>query len=59
MLMSLWKEDPLTGLIIFYRLCFLDRTNIGNARLDHLEQDLELHGLQYNNCLAILFPFYM
>jgi sugar phosphate permease len=42
-----------------YRLCFLDRTNIGNARLDHLEQDLKLHGLQYNDCLAILFPFYI
>jgi MFS family permease len=41
------------------RLCFLDRTNIGNARLDHLEQDLKLKGLQYNDCLAILFPFYI
>lgn len=41
------------------RLCFLDRTNIGNARLDHLEQDLNLHGLQYNDCLAVLFPFYI
>lgn len=39
--------------------CFLDRTNIGNARLDHLEQDLKLHGLQYNDCLAVLFPFYI
>lgn len=43
----------------FTSLCFLDRTNIGNARLDHLEQDLGLHGLQYNDCLAILFPFYI
>ena len=42
-----------------YSLCFLDRTNIGNARLDHLEKDLNLHGLQYNDCLAILFPFYI
>lgn len=41
------------------RLCFLDRTNIGNARLDHLETDLGLTGIQYNDCLAILFPFYM
>lgn len=41
------------------RLCFLDRTNIGNARLDNLEGDLGLKGLQYNDCLAILFPFYM
>ncbi|KAF2119112.1 high-affinity nicotinic acid transporter [Lophiotrema nucula] len=45
--------------IIPFMLCFLDRTNIGNARLDHLEKDLGLHGLQYNNCLAILFPFYI
>lgn len=40
-------------------LCFLDRTNIGNARLDHLESDLHLSGIQYNDCLAILFPFYI
>lgn len=41
------------------RLCFLDRTNIGNARLDNMEQDLGLKGIQYNDCLAILFPFYI
>lgn len=52
-----WHIIPFMSLI--YLLCFLDRTNIGNARLDHLEQDLRLHGLQYNNCLAILFPFYI
>ncbi|KAK0644309.1 high-affinity nicotinic acid transporter [Cercophora newfieldiana] len=57
----LWRLDwhiiPFMSLI--YLLCFLDRTNIGNARLDHLEQDLRLTGLQYNDCLAILFPFYI
>lgn len=37
----------------------MDRTNIGNARLDNLEVDLHLKGLQYNDCLAILFPFYI
>jgi hypothetical protein len=42
-----------------YSLCFLDRTNIRNARLDHLEQDLKLLGLQYNYCLAVLFPLYI
>ncbi|KAL5323649.1 hypothetical protein ACEPPN_008189 [Leptodophora sp. 'Broadleaf-Isolate-01'] len=52
-----WHLIPFLSLI--YLLCFLDRTNIGNARLDHLEKDLKLHGLQYNNCLAILFPFYI
>ncbi|KAI1378489.1 MFS general substrate transporter [Hypoxylon crocopeplum] len=40
-------------------LCFLDRANIGNARLDNLESDLHLVGLQYNDCLAVLFPFYI
>ncbi|KAI8941695.1 hypothetical protein NX059_002905 [Plenodomus lindquistii] len=52
-----WHLIPFMSLI--YLLCFLDRTNIGNARLDHLEQDLRLHGLQYNDCLAVLFPFYI
>ncbi|KAJ4984597.1 high-affinity nicotinic acid transporter [Stagonosporopsis vannaccii] len=52
-----WHIIPFMSLI--YLLCFLDRTNIGNARLDHLEQDLKLHGLQYNDCLAVLFPFYI
>ncbi|KAI9052613.1 hypothetical protein LZ554_003956 [Drepanopeziza brunnea f. sp. 'monogermtubi'] len=52
-----WHLIPFLSLI--YLLCFLDRTNIGNARLDHLEQDLHLHGIQYNDCLAILFPFYI
>ncbi|KAI1870415.1 uncharacterized protein JN550_005343 [Neoarthrinium moseri] len=52
-----WHLIPFMSLI--YLLCFLDRTNIGNARLDHLEQDLKLQGIQYNDCLAILFPFYI
>lgn len=52
-----WHIIPFMSLI--YLLCFLDRTNIGNARLDHLEQDLGLKGIQYNDCLAILFPFYI
>ncbi|KAG9244473.1 high-affinity nicotinic acid transporter [Calycina marina] len=52
-----WHLIPFLSLI--YLLCFLDRTNIGNARLDNLEKDLGLHGLEYNNCLAILFPFYI
>ncbi|KLU81095.1 high-affinity nicotinic acid transporter [Magnaporthiopsis poae ATCC 64411] len=52
-----WHIIPFMSLI--YLLCFLDRTNIGNARLDNLEQDLGLRGLQYNDCLAILFPFYI
>ena len=46
-------------LALLYLLSFLDRTNIGNARLDTLEKDLGLTGLQYNDALAIFFPFYV
>lgn len=41
------------------RLCFLDRTNVGNARLAGLEKDLRMKGLDYNISLAIFFPFYV
>lgn len=40
-------------------LCFLDRTNVGNAKLVNLEADLGMHGLDYNVALAMFFPFYI
>ncbi|EOD45223.1 putative high-affinity nicotinic acid transporter protein [Neofusicoccum parvum] len=46
-------------LALLYLLSFLDRTNIGNARLAGLETDLGMNGLDYNNALAIFFPFYV
>lgn len=48
-------------LALLYLLSFLDRTNIGNARLDTLEVDLGMPktSLQYNNALGIFFPFYV
>ncbi|PNS19670.1 hypothetical protein CAC42_7514 [Sphaceloma murrayae] len=46
-------------LALLYLLSFLDRTNIGNARLANLERDLGMTGLDYNNALAIFFPFYV
>ncbi|KAL3451757.1 major facilitator superfamily domain-containing protein [Aspergillus insuetus] len=46
-------------LALLYLLSFLDRTNIGNARLANLEEDLGMKGLDYNNALAIFFPFYV
>jgi hypothetical protein len=39
---------------ILYRLSFLDRTNIGNARLAGLESDLNMSGLDYNVSPTIL-----
>ncbi|WEW56546.1 hypothetical protein PRK78_001992 [Emydomyces testavorans] len=37
-------------LALLYLLSFLDRGNIGNARIEGLEKDLKLHGSQYNWC---------
>lgn len=46
----LWKCDKalLPFLALLYLLSFLDRTNIGNARLANLEEDLNMEGLDYN-----------
>lgn len=52
-----WKLIPFLALL--YLLSFLDRTNIGNARLDTLEADLGMSGLMYNHALAVFFPFYV
>ncbi|KAH6880027.1 major facilitator superfamily domain-containing protein [Thelonectria olida] len=52
-----WAIIPFAALL--YLLSFLDRTNIGNARLDTLEADLGMTGLMFNNALAIFFPFYV
>ncbi|KAL4802528.1 major facilitator superfamily domain-containing protein [Aspergillus unguis] len=46
-------------LALLYLLSFLDRTNIGNARLAGLEDDLGMSGIDYNVALAIFFPFYV
>lgn len=52
-----WSIIPFVSLL--YLLSFLDRTNIGNARLDTLELDLNMSGLMYNHALVIFFPFYI
>lgn len=45
-------------LSLLYLLSFLDRTNIGNARLGGLEEDLGMSGLDYNvSKIRILFEW--
>lgn len=39
-------------LAVLYLLSFLDRGNIGNAKIQGLTADLELKGDQYNLCLT-------
>lgn len=45
----------LPWLCLLYLLSFLDRTNIGNARLAGLEGDLNMSGHDFNNTLTIFF----
>lgn len=40
---------------ILYLLAFLDRGNIGNAKIEGLAEDLNLQGNQYNLCLTMFF----
>ncbi|KAL8699845.1 MAG: hypothetical protein Q9224_001234 [Gallowayella concinna] len=56
----LWKLDLrlIPWLCLLYLISFLDRTNIGNARLIHLEDDLNITGGQYNAALSLFFVSY-
>lgn len=54
-----WVLIPFLALL--YLLSFLDRTNIGNARLADLEVSLGMDptSLQYNTALSAFFPWYV
>ncbi|KAK3053257.1 hypothetical protein LTR09_005883 [Extremus antarcticus] len=45
-------------LSFLYLVSFLDRTNIGNAKIDGLTEDLNLSSGQYNACLSLFFVSY-
>lgn len=49
-----WNLLPFLALL--YLLSFLDRTNIGNARLAGLEDSLGMKGLMYNVSISIRLP---
>ncbi|CAG8951871.1 hypothetical protein HYFRA_00005675 [Hymenoscyphus fraxineus] len=44
---------------LLYLFCFIDRANIGNARLNNLERDLGLKGDDYNKILSIFYISYI
>ncbi|KAF9463034.1 major facilitator superfamily domain-containing protein [Collybia nuda] len=46
-------------LTLLYLLSFLDRTNIGNARIVGLAKDLEITVSEYNTSLALYFVAYV
>ena len=45
-------------LTLLYLLSFLDRGNIGNAKIEGLTEDLNISGPQYNWCLTAFFFTY-
>ena len=45
--------------MLLYLLSFLDRVNIGNARLYHMEKDLGLVGNKFQIAVSILFVTYI
>lgn len=57
----LWKLDihVVPILMFLFLLAFLDRINIGNARLQGLEKDLGMAGHDYNIALFIFFIPYI
>ncbi|CAF3032198.1 unnamed protein product [Rotaria sp. Silwood2] len=44
---------------LLYLLSFLDRVNIGQAKLNGLTATLNLSSIQYNNCLSVFFITYI
>ncbi|RDH37148.1 MFS general substrate transporter [Aspergillus welwitschiae] len=56
----LWKLDLrlIPWLSLLYLISFLDRTNVGNAKLAGLQGDLLMTNSQYNDSLTIFFVSY-
>ncbi|OSC98925.1 MFS general substrate transporter [Trametes coccinea BRFM310] len=57
----LWKLDlhVLPPLALLWLANFIDRTNVGNARIAGLERDTHLHGDQFNTALAVFYASYI
>ncbi|KAK4452204.1 major facilitator superfamily domain-containing protein [Podospora aff. communis PSN243] len=57
----LWKMDTriLPVLALLFLCSFLDRTNVGNAKIIGLEEDIGISNLQYNQGLAVFYATYI
>ncbi|KAF9880450.1 major facilitator superfamily transporter [Colletotrichum karsti] len=44
---------------LLYLFCFIDRANIGNARIAGLEKDLGMTGYDYNGTLSVFYISYI
>lgn len=57
----LFKVDCYLLITIFwmYLLSYMDRTNVGNAKVAGMEEDLSLTSTMYSNVLIVFFIFYV
>ncbi|KAJ7890819.1 MFS general substrate transporter [Mycena leptocephala] len=57
----LWKLDChiLPPLALLWLCNFIDRSNVGNARIAGLEHDTKLHGNQFNIVLTVFYATYL
>lgn len=57
----LWKLDThvLPALALLWLANFIDRSNIGNAKIAGLDNDTHLHGNQFNTALAVFYVSYI
>lgn len=46
-------------LFLIWLWAFIDRSNIGNARIDGLTEDLGMHGTQFNTALVVFYVPYI
>ncbi|KAL2786079.1 major facilitator superfamily domain-containing protein [Aspergillus keveii] len=56
-----WKLDLylMPTVALLYLFCFIDRANIGNARLAGFDTDLGLTGYDYNHVLSVFYISYI
>lgn len=47
------------GMTLLYLLNYLDRSNIGHAKLNGLTTSLNLSSIQYNTCLSVVYVTYV
>lgn len=51
--------NTLPGVTLLYLACFIDRSNIGNAKVAGLVKDLGLEGSQFSVALSVFFITYL
>ncbi|KAH9822116.1 Major Facilitator Superfamily [Teratosphaeria destructans] len=51
-----WHVVPLLASLML--VSFIDRSNIGNARIQGMEKDLKMTGVQYNTAVSLFFVSY-